>query len=1129
MKKLFRVVVCVASVLALYAPQTMAQTKFRMRKKVCDIMDSTCATWVAQQTGTGETPGGTSFASISISGNASAMDVDGGGNASGTETTGSTVSFTIRNDGTEPTGAMSISVGGTNATNFEISPDGPNTCSGSLAVGASCIISVRPVASENGTYSGTLIIAGAPGGALSLPLSGNASDFVVDGLEPGLYCWGHNGFGVLGNGTASSASTAVAVLNMSSGVTSFAPASYHTCSLKDGAIYCWGNDGYGALGNGAGDSSFVPMEVTNMTSGGTQVVAGTYYGCGLKDGGAYCWGYNTYGQLGDGTNTSREIPVPVSGMSSNVSALAANYAHTCALQNGILYCWGYNNAGQLGTGNSINQNTPVVVSGMETGVTHFSVGVDHSCAIKADALYCWGSNVYAQLGDGSTTAHRTPALVSGMSSGVTAVAAGAQNTCAIKDDVIYCWGRNHYGQLGDGSTITRSTPVVVTDMTANIDDVSPFGDHTCAIRNGAAYCWGENTSHQLGDGTITNSSTPVAVVGMDTGITAVKSATNHSCALKSGGGSSGSTGAEIGSGSVTGNPLAMDVAGAGSLVGNWEEGSNVAFTITNTGDETSGALSVDIAGANPLNFEISPTGTNTCAGNTLAAGASCTVTVRPLADDNGVYTAILIVSGTPGGTLTANLSGTASGFLDEPALSLSVNSAVLDISGGVSPGDYTTFTVSNCMDCATTSAIVVGVDNTTNFELGTNTCTTLAAGASCTIDVRPLAADNGTYNGTLTVEAASGGTVTVALSGTASGFGGAGDLLCWGDNGYGQLGDGTTTDRYAPVAVSGMGSSVVTLSTAGERHTCALKDGAFYCWGDNGRGQLGDGTTADHYVPAAVSGMGSSDITASSGGGYHACVIKDEALYCWGYNGYGQLGDGTTTDRYAPVAVSGMDSGVTNVATGGSHTCAIKNGTLYCWGYDFNGELGDGLSGLDVYRTTPLVVTGMNSGVTAVAADIYHTCAVQNGALYCWGHNAYGRLGDGTSGNTRTTPVAVVGMDSGVTTVAEGYWHTCAIKNGAVYCWGRNSDGQLGDGTTTNHLTPVAVLGMGSGITVLASGYEHNCSIKEGFLYCWGNNNVGQLGDGTLTDRYVPAAVSGMDSGVSSFATGYSHTCAVPN
>lgn len=333
-----------------------------------------------------------------------------------------------------------------------------------------------------------------------------------------------------------------------------------------------------------------------------------------------------------------------------------------------------------------------------------------------------------------------------------------------------------------------------------------------------------------------------------------------------------------------------------------------------------------------------------------------------------------------------------------------------------------------------------------------------------------------------------------------------GSAWCWGYNFDGQLGDGTTTSRTTLVAVSTLSSGVATMS-AGVDHTCARKtDGSVLCWGNNYRGQLGDGTTTQRLVPTAVSGF-ASGATGVSAGDQHTCAVKSGgATWCWGINTYGQVGDGTTTNRSTPTALTALASGVSGVAAGSNHTCAVKtDGTAWCWGQNNAGQLGDGTT---TNRLTPTAVTGLGTSVQAIAANYLHTCALRTGgAVSCWGLNAQGQLGDGTTTN-RIVPTAVSGL-ADAAGLSAGNSFTCVIKtNGSIWCWGYNHKGQVGDGTTTNRSVPTPVSGLGSGVSAVSAGGFTACARKQDdSLWCWGNNDTGQLGDGTTTGRLIPVPV----------------------
>ena len=343
----------------------------------------------------------------------------------------------------------------------------------------------------------------------------------------------------------------------------------------------------------------------------------------------------------------------------------------------------------------------------------------------------------------------------------------------------------------------------------------------------------------------------------------------------------------------------------------------------------------------------------------------------------------------------------------------------------------------------------------------------------------------------------------------------AGGAECWGWNNYGQLGDGTDTDRTTPVDVEGLGSEVVALAT-GRSHTCALtKGGGVKCWGRNTFGELGDARMCGMVCanPVDVVALGSG-VVAIAAGYAHTCVLTTAGeVKCWGNNFHGQLGNGQLGDfADTPADVGLPASSVVAVTAGDWHTCALTAvGAVKCWGENLLGQLGDGTYGIN--RPAPVGVLGLGSGVAAVAAGETHTCALTTAeGVKCWGRNLAGQLGDGGAcGTTCTTPVDVSGLGSGVAAVSAGARHSCALtKEGGVKCWGENEYGQLGDGTTTDRITTVDVAGLASGVAAVSIGSKHTCALTTaGNAQCWGLNDHGQLGDGSITNRTTPAIVDG--------------------
>lgn len=350
-------------------------------------------------------------------------------------------------------------------------------------------------------------------------------------------------------------------------------------------------------------------------------------------------------------------------------------------------------------------------------------------------------------------------------------------------------------------------------------------------------------------------------------------------------------------------------------------------------------------------------------------------------------------------------------------------------------------------------------------------------------------------------------------------------LYCWGDNAQYQLGDGTTTQQNSPKEI---GSSLKwSWVSAGGYHSCGITDtNMAYCWGRNDYGQVGDTTTAQKKTPVAVDA--STNYSRVSAGGYHSCGITTAGvLKCWGYNDKGQLGDGTTTNSSSPKII---DSGTTysEVAAGAStsykSTCAITAaGVLKCWGANGEGQLGDGTV---TDRLSPTVI---DSGTTYKYVYIHdrHACAITTGGqAKCWGLNDYGQLADGR----KVTDPLLTSTETGTnySSVSSGDYHSCGITTtGQLRCWGRNSSGQLGDGTTLDKSAPVIIDSGTSYSSVSAGRGSHSCGITAaGVLKCWGLNSSGQLGDGTTTNQTAPVTV---DSGVaySSVSAGGAHTCGI--
>ena len=338
-----------------------------------------------------------------------------------------------------------------------------------------------------------------------------------------------------------------------------------------------------------------------------------------------------------------------------------------------------------------------------------------------------------------------------------------------------------------------------------------------------------------------------------------------------------------------------------------------------------------------------------------------------------------------------------------------------------------------------------------------------------------------------------------------------GTAKCWGANFQGQLGVGSTatTEAHTATSIAGLNTGGQAIS-AGSSHTCELVGGSVQCWGWNITNQMGNTSVTDSNVvsPVAAAAAGGG-VQGLAGGGNHNCVLKNGGAICWGSNSSGQLGNNSAGgDSATGVTVFPTGSGVQAVTAGTNHSCALVGGAVQCWGYNGLGDLGDNTTS---QRSLPVPVQGLSGTVQAIASGSSsdHTCAIINGYVYCWGWNVRGQLGDNTT-TQRNTAVQVQSLGGNVQAVAVGVMHTCALTGGAVYCWGLNDHGQLGNSSVTESWVPMAVSGVASGAKAIACGRTHSCAVVGSGVKCWGNNANGQLGNNSTSDSSTPVSVQGL-------------------
>ncbi len=337
-----------------------------------------------------------------------------------------------------------------------------------------------------------------------------------------------------------------------------------------------------------------------------------------------------------------------------------------------------------------------------------------------------------------------------------------------------------------------------------------------------------------------------------------------------------------------------------------------------------------------------------------------------------------------------------------------------------------------------------------------------------------------------------------------------GRVYCWGYDQFGQLGDGAAggfRDTPAPIA---SGATDWTSVSAGFYHTCATRAGRVACWGRDTEGQLGDGTANAVADPTpGLIASGATDWKSLAAGGYHTCAIRVGRIACWGWDRYGELGDGSAADAGDPRP-SFIQSGATDwtsVTAGAFHSCGLRVGRIACWGYDGQGQLGDGSAAAGADASPGLIASGATDW-KSVSAGSSHTCATRAGRIACWGYDRYGQLGDGSASGTEApdpTPGLIASGARDWTSVRSASNHTCALRAGRVACWGLDNYGQLGDGTAGGTDSTPGFIASGATDWKSVEGADgHTCAIRSTFLACWGADDVGQLGDGSAGDDPDP-------------------------
>ena len=947
------------------------------------------------------------------------------------------------------------------------------------------------------------------------PVAAGDDDSLVLKSDGSVWSWGYNSFGQLGDGSTADQHSPAQVAGLAN-VTSVATHGEHTMALAaDGTLWGWGWNGRGTLGDGTWNDHHSPTAVGT----GTVVAApgGNHTLVLRADGSLWASGSNMDGCLGDGTMTERESPVRI-GSDTDWTAISAGTLHSLALKaDGSLWAWGYNAYGQLGDGTATDRWAPVRI-GTDVDWVAIAAGGAHSLALKSDGtLWAWGWNAHGQLGDGTTTDRSTPVQV-GDETDWTAIAAGGTHCLALKaDGTLWAWGWNLYGQVGDGTSgYDRTSPVRV----GNASDWAAIAAgtyHSLAVESdGRLWAWGRNWRGALGDGTLVERNSPTQV-----GAAAWIDITPPTVSI----------GSPAGRGLVTtatpqltynvgdAVPASVVVKVDGSAVGT-TSGQNLDAL-------TNGQHTVTVSGTDAAGNTGTANSTFTVAAFVGNTQLGLNVTVQPGAGTSVIFSQVIVAGQTTATTTLVNPGPALVGTQVDQFYSIGTtagHSGSISVTLPYTPG---ALTMGQQQGLKVEELIGnVWTDVTTAVDTTGHTVT----GSVTQLGTFAIVAPN-PPTGTMTLNNGNTTSYTTVVTLDSSQVTGAVDMRTSTDH--------TNWTPWRPYAASSLvdlpglpgaktvwaeyrGATLDVLElhestsvavahfAAGGYHSLALKaDGSLYDWGYNAYGQLGDGTTTDQHGAELI---GTGYVAIAAGNGDTLALKADGSLYAWGWNSFGQLGDGTTTDQHGAEQIG---TGYVAIAAGTFHTLALKtDGSLYAWGHNDHGQLGDGTT---TDRHDPELI---GTGYVAIAAGGYHSLALKaDGTLYGWGDNTYGQLGDGTT----TDQLSPESIGTGYAAVATGYLHSLALKaDGSLYAWGENGDGQLGDGTTARQHNPKQI---GTGYAAIAAGSLYSLALKtDGSLYAWGNNDNGQLGDGTTTGQLSPESI-GTDC--AAIAAGTSHSLAL--
>ena len=757
----------------------------------------------------------------------------------------------------------------------------------------------------------------------------------------------------------------------------------HVLLISDNhKIWAWGQNDSGQLGDGTQTARLTPVQIRNSTdsdylSNIEAVAAGDNHSLGLDaDGTVWAWGDGGLGQLGNGANSSSLFPVKVknfngTGTLSDVIAISAGNGYSIALKkDGTVWAWGSNDKGQLGNAANVNTNLPVQVSNLAQ-VSMITSGINSktTMAVTSDGnVWAWGDGGLGQLGNGALLDSNIPLQVSGVSN-VISINGGKNRSVVLKSDkTVWSWGSNVSGELGDGTNNSSDVPVQVLNLT-DVNYIGGGSDHSLAIRaNGTVWAWGNNSKSQLGDGTVSNKSTPVPVEAFGSGNSVmVSGGEGFSVALKLDGT------VWTWGWNFNGKLGVNDVVNRSTPVQVWGSAQGIISGFS------------DISSGYAHNLGLKSDGTVWAWGSNGFGQLGDGTNINRLTPIEVVgLTDVIAIAAGYNHSLALKSDGTvwswgwnSYGQLGDGTQTS--QSLPVQVKASSTPGDY--LQNISAISLGDTHSLALRSDGTV-WAWGGNGKGQIGIGGIGFFQPYPQQVKDKTGGSFLTnVSSISGGgyySLASLYDGTA---------WSWGSNDQGQLGDYSKIDKSLPVQVvdpSLAGITNVAKISAGYAHSFALlNDGSLLAWGWNDYGQLGTGNSNSATIALPVTGAGASNVNMVKAGNNHSIILKnDGTVWTWGWNAYGQLGNGNTVDSITPVQVGGSvgSSSISMISCGYAHSVALMSdaSSVWVWGGNGNGQLGQNNNKT---RVSPVQVWGTASGTINAGHTFYFSSGTFNSAI----------------------------------------------------------------------------------------------------------------------------------------------------